>query len=105
MQVVLFNLFKDMEVKEPILRTLIQRSENKEFVLPNFQRDYVWPVENQKKLLSVKNAPNPDDILWENLYVSYFSLFLRRSISIIITLSMVIGGIRFLYIKFNLIFF
>jgi len=51
-QVVLFNLFKDMEVKEPILRTLIQRSENKEFVLPNFQRDYVWPVENQKKLIA-----------------------------------------------------
>jgi hypothetical protein len=41
-----------MEVKEPTLRTLINRSENKEFVLPNFQRDYVWPVENQKKLIA-----------------------------------------------------
>ena len=41
-----------MEVKEPTLRTLINRSGNKEFVLPNFQRDYVWPVENQKKLIS-----------------------------------------------------
>ena len=41
-----------MEVKEPSLKTLIDRSENKEFVLPNFQRDYVWPIENQKKLIS-----------------------------------------------------
>ena len=41
-----------MEVKEPSLKTLIERSEKNEFVLPNFQRDYVWTLEYQKRLLS-----------------------------------------------------
>jgi len=48
-----------MEVKEPTLSSLIDRSENNEFVLPNFQRDFVWKSEKQKTLLSsfIVNLP------------------------------------------------
>ena len=49
-----------MEVKEPTLRSLIERSENNEFVLPNFQRDFIWKSEKQKTLLSsfIVNLPS-----------------------------------------------
>jgi hypothetical protein len=48
-----------MEVKEPTLRSLIERSENNEFVLPNFQRDFIWKSEKQKTLISsfIVNLP------------------------------------------------
>lgn len=41
-----------MEVKEPNLENLISKSESKEFILPNFQRDYVWAIDKQKTLIS-----------------------------------------------------
>jgi hypothetical protein len=41
-----------MNIQQRELKVLIQKSDNDEFVLPNFQRDYVWGVEQQKQLLS-----------------------------------------------------
>ncbi|KAL4505499.1 hypothetical protein ABPG72_002561 [Tetrahymena utriculariae] len=44
----------------------------------------------QKKVINVKNAPNPDSILWENNDSS--ALLLRKVVSIIVTLAVVIGS-------------
>lgn len=41
-----------MEIKEPKILDLISKSEKKELVLPNFQRDFVWDIKKQKVLLS-----------------------------------------------------
>ncbi|KAL4456640.1 hypothetical protein ABPG74_000747 [Tetrahymena malaccensis] len=44
----------------------------------------------QKKVINVKDAPNPDSILWENNDSS--ALILRKIISVIITLAVVVGS-------------
>jgi hypothetical protein len=39
----------------------------------------------------MSEAPPPDEIIWENLYVGSLSKFFRRLISIIITLIVLVG--------------
>ncbi len=40
---------------------------------------------NRKRMLRVDKAPEPSDVFWENLGVSHFQKFLRRSIVWIVT--------------------
>ncbi|EAR88902.2 transmembrane protein, putative (macronuclear) [Tetrahymena thermophila SB210] len=44
----------------------------------------------QKKVINVKDAPNPDSILWENNDSS--ALLLRKLISVIVTIAVVVGS-------------
>jgi len=44
------------------------------------------------KELKVTNAPDPSNINWLNLDSSQFSKFIRRLVSIIITLGLLIGS-------------
>lgn len=58
-------------------------------------------VENKKKLfmgkeLKVISAPDPSNINWLNLDSSKFGKLIRRLISIILTVGLLIGSIYFL---------
>ena len=48
-----------MKFQTKELRDLFKEGDNNEFVLPNFQRSFVWPVDKQKTLLStfIVNLP------------------------------------------------
>jgi hypothetical protein len=50
-QVVLFNIYK-MKFDSVPLKTLIKNSDQRNLVLPNFQRAYVWSLDKQKTLVS-----------------------------------------------------
>ncbi|KRX00706.1 hypothetical protein PPERSA_00933 [Pseudocohnilembus persalinus] len=44
------------------------------------------------KLLKIKQAPAPDNILWENIYISSIAKFIRRFISILLTIIFLVGS-------------
>jgi len=41
-----------MEYKPVILKEIIEKIEKNEYILPNFQRGFVWSLEAQKKLIA-----------------------------------------------------
>lgn len=44
----------------------------------------------ERKLLDIKDAPNPDNINWENLYYSQTNRFFRKIFTLILTLILLL---------------